>query len=62
VTVSTEPSPEIKCWDRDCPLRTAEEKVGTIRTLQGQLATATGDDVQSVTNRIAKAKSIGVRK
>ena len=42
--------------------RTAEEKASTIRTLQGQLATATGDDVQSVTNRIAKAKSIGVRR
>jgi hypothetical protein len=38
--------------------RTAEEKASTIRDLHGQLATATGDDVASVTNRIAKARSI----
>ncbi len=42
--------------------RTTEEKASTIRDLQAQLATARGDDVQSLTNRIRKAKSIGVRK
>ena len=42
--------------------RTAEEKASTIRDLQGQLAKASGDDVASLTNRIAKAKSIGVRR
>jgi len=42
--------------------RSAEEKASVIRDLQGQLETARGDDVQSLTNRIRKAKSIGVRK
>ena len=42
--------------------RTAEEKASTIRDLQGQLAMASGDDVASLTNRIAKAKSIRVRR
>jgi hypothetical protein len=42
--------------------RTAEERASVIRDLQGRLARATGDDVQSLKNRIAKARSIGVRK